>query len=221
MADEGGAAASSSSDAVPKAKRKRERRSMDDLLAGFKKKLEKRIESGQRSEIHAGTDEIGKNPTPKIESRRHKGKGGKGGKGGGRSRDKDGQSDDDRGDRRSKRRRSPSDDKDKVIGRGGRYQLKRRARDQMRDRHSASTFKRPKQVKVSNIPDGLEYRIIKELFEGAAGKVAEGHVDADDETVVHFTFETSDGAATAYYEFDGGELGGTEIKVELIQEDDD
>ncbi|CAE7918999.1 unnamed protein product [Symbiodinium sp. KB8] len=108
------------------------------------------------------------------------------------------------------------------LGRGGRLTEKRAPKEVQkakgRDMASHGTFSRPRTVKVSNIPEGLEWRYIKELFESAAGKVIEGQFEEDD-GVAWLTFEKPDAASTAHFDFDGGELADQVIKVELIDED--
>eukprot|EP00439_Symbiodinium_sp_Y106_P039517 s1459_g4.t2 len=134
-------------------------------------------------------------------------------------------------DRFSDRRREPEERREKRqsaaenkerLGRGGRLTEKRAPKEVQkakgRDMASHGTFSRPRTVKVSNIPEGLEWRYIKELFESAAGKVIEGQFEEDD-GVAWLTFEKPDAASTAHFDFDGGELADQVIKVELIDED--
>ncbi|CAL1140276.1 unnamed protein product [Cladocopium goreaui] len=121
---------------------------------------------------------------------------------------------------RNAKKPSPVDSKDR-LGRGGRLAEKRAPKEVQkakgRDMASHGTFSRPRTVKVSNIPEGLEWRYIKELFESAAGKVIEGHLE--DNGVAWLTFEKPDAASEAHFEFDGGELADQPIRVELIDDD--
>lgn len=121
---------------------------------------------------------------------------------------------------RNTKKPSPVESKDR-LGRGGRLAEKRAPKEVQkakgRDMASHGTFLRPRTVKVSNIPEGLEWRYIKELFESAAGKVVQGHLE--DNGVAWLTFEKPDAASEAHFEFDGGELADQLIQVELIDDD--
>lgn len=125
---------------------------------------------------------------------------------------------------RETRRKAPSPVESKErLGRGGRLAEKRTPKEVQkakgRDMASHGTFSRPRTIKVTDIPKGLEWRYIKELFESAAGKVVEGHLEKNG-TVAWLTFEKPDAASEAHFEFDGGELADQPIRVELIDDDD-
>ncbi|CAE8584030.1 unnamed protein product [Polarella glacialis] len=221
--------------AVPKAKAKRQ--STEDLLASFKKKIDQRKAKGQREDVHGATDDI-----EKIDQKRHEkatvrkereesSAGGRDERPHERRKSKllDGPLEEDsrkrRGSSRDResgsRKRLPEGELEETrIGRGGTITFKRRATEGKRGRGSVALFGRPKTVKISNIPAGLEWKYVQELFEGGAGKVKEGHLD-EDGTTGYITFENSDAASKAHYEFDDGEISSQIISVELVEDDDD
>jgi len=77
---------------------------------------------------------------------------------------------------------------------------------------------RTKKVKVSNIPAGLQFKYLKELFEKATGKITEGHID-EETRIAWLTFDRAEDAVALSEEFDGGEISGCAIHVELLPEE--
>eukprot|EP00933_Yihiella_yeosuensis_P024741 TRINITY_DN19182_c0_g1_i1.p1 TRINITY_DN19182_c0_g1~~TRINITY_DN19182_c0_g1_i1.p1 ORF type:complete len:258 (-),score=63.57 TRINITY_DN19182_c0_g1_i1:206-937(-) len=80
---------------------------------------------------------------------------------------------------------------------------------------------RTKKVKVSNIPSGIRLQYLQELFQKATGKIEEGRYDEENEKVAWFTFKYAEDAVKLFEEFDGGEISGTPIEVELLPPDDE
>eukprot|EP00931_Biecheleriopsis_adriatica_P088164 TRINITY_DN62538_c0_g1_i1.p1 TRINITY_DN62538_c0_g1~~TRINITY_DN62538_c0_g1_i1.p1 ORF type:complete len:197 (+),score=50.60 TRINITY_DN62538_c0_g1_i1:51-641(+) len=191
-------AASSSSTA------KARRTSTEDLLAAFKRKINERVERGERAAVHASSDRESKEDSNA--------------KSNGKDRDRDKEK------RESKKR--PLDEEppeDQRLGRGGRLTQKRKPREvnlaRGRNLESQGTLSRPRSVKVTNIPASLEWRYVKELFESAAGKILDGRLENGGTAFI--TFKKPDSAKTAHKEFDGGELADQVISVEMLPEEDD
>mmetsp|Transcript_90019 Transcript_90019/g.160261 ORF Transcript_90019/g.160261 Transcript_90019/m.160261 type:complete len:197 (-) Transcript_90019:20-610(-) len=72
-------------------------------------------------------------------------------------------------------------------------------------------------AKVTNVPPGLEYKYLKELFEKASGTILEGHLDQATKTA-YLQFQKAEDAMTLYEDFHEGEISGYEIKVELLED---
>eukprot|EP00931_Biecheleriopsis_adriatica_P109710 TRINITY_DN83979_c0_g1_i1.p1 TRINITY_DN83979_c0_g1~~TRINITY_DN83979_c0_g1_i1.p1 ORF type:complete len:198 (+),score=59.28 TRINITY_DN83979_c0_g1_i1:84-677(+) len=122
-----------------------------------------------------------------------------------------------------KKRKRDDDEDTHFIGRGGRLVEKFKPTEVQkakgRGEKTHGTFSRPRTVKITNIAPIVEWEQLKELFEGAAGKIVEG--DLQKNGTAFITFEKPNAAATATFEFNGGELADKKIKVQLVYDDSD
>eukprot|EP00930_Biecheleria_cincta_P089291 TRINITY_DN7856_c0_g2_i1.p1 TRINITY_DN7856_c0_g2~~TRINITY_DN7856_c0_g2_i1.p1 ORF type:complete len:193 (+),score=45.26 TRINITY_DN7856_c0_g2_i1:42-620(+) len=121
-----------------------------------------------------------------------------------------------------KRTRDESPEVKKQLGRGGRLVEKRLSAEVLkakgRNQKTRGTLgNRPTTILVSNIARIVDWDMLKELFQGAAGKIVEGRLEEDGTAVI--TFEKPNAASLAYTEFNGGELADRTIKVELLYDD--
>merc|ERR1712048_1158694 len=55
-------------------------------------------------------------------------------------------------------------------------------------------------AKVTNVPPGLEYKYLKELFEKASGTIVDGHLDQATKTA-YLQFQKAEDAMTLYEDF--------------------
>eukprot|EP00931_Biecheleriopsis_adriatica_P084182 TRINITY_DN57920_c0_g1_i1.p1 TRINITY_DN57920_c0_g1~~TRINITY_DN57920_c0_g1_i1.p1 ORF type:complete len:207 (-),score=64.67 TRINITY_DN57920_c0_g1_i1:54-674(-) len=108
----------------------------------------------------------------------------------------------------------------KRDGRNDRKRLPDEALEKERSnmrRRTGQRKPRTKNVKISNIPAGIIYKYLKELFEKATGKIEDGHFDEETATA-WFIFQRGEHAEQLAEDFDGGEISGKEIQVELLPE---
>lgn len=178
----------------------------DELLAAFRKRIEDRIAAGQRPAEHKATSAEGKAEAKAVSSDRRQ-------KGGDRHRREEGE--------HRQRSRSPGGRRrlpdraleDTRSGGNGGDRRGRDRREPAKAREPPKPRNRSKRIKVTGFPEDLEYRYLKELFETEGAKITAGHIE--DGTGI-LMFEKADHAWKAKEDFDGGELAGKSIKVELL-----
>eukprot|EP00440_Ansanella_granifera_P023157 gb/GFBE01025147.1/.p1 GENE.gb/GFBE01025147.1/~~gb/GFBE01025147.1/.p1 ORF type:complete len:220 (+),score=30.99 gb/GFBE01025147.1/:1-660(+) len=135
--------------------------------------------------------------------------------------DRDGERD--RKHKAQKRPRSESPEVVRRLGRGGRMIEKRMSAEVKKakgrgDRTRGTLGSRPTTIMISNIAPVVDWDMLKELFQGAAGKIKDGRLEDDGTAII--TFEKPNAASLAHSEFNGGELADKKIKVELLYDDE-
>eukprot|EP00439_Symbiodinium_sp_Y106_P034757 s661_g4.t1 len=79
-----------------------------------------------------------------------------------------------------------------------------------------SSTKPRRKAKIKNVPGALQYKYLKELLEKATGPIKEGFVDKD--ATAWLVFERAEDATALYNDFNGGEISGESIEVELLSD---
>eukprot|EP00933_Yihiella_yeosuensis_P049978 TRINITY_DN4773_c1_g1_i1.p1 TRINITY_DN4773_c1_g1~~TRINITY_DN4773_c1_g1_i1.p1 ORF type:complete len:230 (-),score=29.38 TRINITY_DN4773_c1_g1_i1:128-817(-) len=135
-----------------------------------------------------------------------------------------GRDDNDRRGYREKKRGRDQDDEVR-LGRGGRLGQSRAdrlkpaevQRAKGRDQKTRGTLSsRPTTVKISNIHPEVDLDMLKELLQGATGKIADASLK---DGVAMITYEKPNAASKAKSEFDGGEIAERKIKVEMVYDE--
>eukprot|EP00930_Biecheleria_cincta_P078326 TRINITY_DN65762_c0_g1_i1.p1 TRINITY_DN65762_c0_g1~~TRINITY_DN65762_c0_g1_i1.p1 ORF type:complete len:196 (-),score=43.30 TRINITY_DN65762_c0_g1_i1:26-613(-) len=90
-------------------------------------------------------------------------------------------------------------------------------RKRERPAHLTVRIARKKKAKISNMPPGIEFKYLQELLEKACGPITEGYVN-DSKHVAYLRFEQAEDAQTLYDDFNGGEISGKPIEVELLSD---
>jgi len=112
------------------------------------------------------------------------------------------------------------------LGRGGRpaqsLAEKRRpgevARARGRDTSTRGTLSsRPRTVRVTNIHPIVDLDSLVELFQRATGKITDSSLENG---TALLTFEETNSASKARFEFDGGQVADQKIKVEFVYDDE-
>ncbi|CAL1146652.1 unnamed protein product, partial [Cladocopium goreaui] len=70
--------------------------------------------------------------------------------------------------------------------------------------------------KVTNIPSNLQFKYLKELLEKATGPIVDGHID--EAFTAWLAFQNAEDAESLYNDFNGGEISGESIEVELLSD---
>mmetsp|Transcript_46974 Transcript_46974/g.102222 ORF Transcript_46974/g.102222 Transcript_46974/m.102222 type:complete len:224 (-) Transcript_46974:79-750(-) len=89
------------------------------------------------------------------------------------------------------------------------------ARDEQKDA-TKNVKKHRRKAKVTNIPSNLQFKYLKELLEKATGPIVDGHID--EAFTAWLAFQNAEDAESLYNDFNGGEISGESIEVELLSD---
>ncbi|CAK9097493.1 unnamed protein product [Durusdinium trenchii] len=94
-------------------------------------------------------------------------------------------------------------------------QLQEEVKDEVEKVKTA--WKKPKRkAKVMNVPASLQFKYLKELLEKATGPIVEGYID--EAFTAWLAFERAEDAEGLYNDFNGGEISGESIEVQLLSD---
>eukprot|EP00434_Breviolum_minutum_P035939 symbB.v1.2.031827.t1/scaffold3738.1/size51178/4 len=112
-----------------------------------------------------------------------------------------------------KRRERGERDRDKAFGSIREEKTETREIPKMEKTHPK---KARRKAKVTNVPSTLQFKYLKELLEKATGPIVSGHID--EACIAWLAFEKAEDAESLFNDFNGGEISGESIEVELLSD---